>query len=174
MHNGCLPYGVYLVLGKKPCNYSKYCCAMSCTKPYMRPPLKSKRRGFRELPGWWRRMPPHATVLGSKLQEDWIFFVLDLTLWISSSGCWFLCFNILSNKQLICRVADRVLVLWPGVRPEPLRWESQVQDIGPPETSWTHIISISKSNPRDLHLNAKTQLHPMAYKLQCWRPMPNN
>ena len=29
---------------------------------------------------------------------------------------------------LLSQVADRVLVLRPGVRPEPLRWESQVQD----------------------------------------------
>ena len=36
---------------------------------------------------------------------------------------------------------DRVLVLWPGVRSLSLRWESQVQDIGPPETSQLHIIS---------------------------------
>ena len=36
---------------------------------------------------------------------------------------------------LLSHVADRVLLLWPGARPEPLRWESQVQDIGPPETS---------------------------------------
>ena len=43
---------------------------------------------------------------------------------------------------LLSLVADRVLVLQSGVRPEPLRWESQVQDIGPPETSWPHIISI--------------------------------
>ena len=33
------------------------------------------------------------------------------------------------------RVADRVFVLQPGVRPEPLRWQREVQDIGPPETS---------------------------------------
>ena len=55
-------------------------------------------------------------------------------------------------------VADRVLVLWPGVRPEILRWESRVQDTGTPETSWPHITSIGNSSPRDLHLNAKTQL----------------
>ena len=67
-------------------------------------------------------------------------------------------------------MADRVLVLQPGVRPEPLRWESQVQDIGPPETSWPHVISISESSPRDLRLNTKTQLHPTASKLQCWTP----
>ena len=68
------------------------------------------------------------------------------------------------------RVADRVLVLWPGVRPVPLRWESRVQDIGPPETSRLHIISNGESSPRDLHLNAKTQLHSKTSKLQCWTP----
>ena len=67
-------------------------------------------------------------------------------------------------------LADRVLVLWPGVKPEPLRWESRVQDTGPPETSWPHVISIGKSSPRDLRLNTKTQLHPTANKLQCWMP----
>ena len=57
---------------------------------------------------------------------------------------------------LLSRLGDRVLVLRPGVRPEPLRWENRVQDIGPPETYWPHIISIGESSPRDLHLNAKT------------------
>ena len=71
---------------------------------------------------------------------------------------------------LLSHVADSVLVLQLGVRPEPLRWESRVQDIGPPQTSWPHVISISESCPRDLHLNAKTQLHSMSSKLQCWTP----
>ena len=68
------------------------------------------------------------------------------------------------------RVADRVLVLRLGVRPEPLRWESRVQDIGPPETSQLQVISNSESFPRDLHLNTKTQLHSTTSKLQCWTP----
>ena len=68
---------------------------------------------------------------------------------------------------LLSHVADRVLVLRPGVRPKTLRLESQVQDIGPPETAQPHIMSVGESSPRDLHLNAKTQLHPMASKLQC-------
>ena len=67
-------------------------------------------------------------------------------------------------------VADRVLVLRPGVRPEPLWWETQVQDIGPPETSRPHIISNGKRSPVDPHLNAKTQLHSTTSKLQCWTP----
>ena len=67
-------------------------------------------------------------------------------------------------------VADRILVLWPGVKPVPLRWESRVQDIGPPETSRLHIISNGRSSPRDLHLNTKTQLHSTTSRLQCWIP----
>ena len=67
-------------------------------------------------------------------------------------------------------VTDRVLVLRPGVRPIPLRWESQVQDIGPPGTSQLHVISNGESSPRYLHLNAKTQLHSTTSKLQCWTP----
>ena len=72
------------------------------------------------------------------------------------------------NTHVPGPVADSVLVLQPGVRPEPLRWESQVQDIGPPETSWPLVISIGESSPRDLHLNAHTQLHSTPRKLQCW------
>ena len=71
---------------------------------------------------------------------------------------------------LLSHVADRVLVLRHGVRPEPLGWNSRVQDTGPPETSRPHVIAIGDSSPRDLYLNAKTQLHPMASKLHCWTP----
>ncbi|KAJ8797052.1 hypothetical protein J1605_001862 [Eschrichtius robustus] len=67
-------------------------------------------------------------------------------------------------------VADRVLVLWPGVRPEPLRWESRDQGTGPPETSRLPVISNSESSPRDLHLNSKNQLHSTTSKLHCWTP----
>ena len=69
-----------------------------------------------------------------------------------------------------CHVADRALELQPGVRSVPLRWESRVQDTGPPETSWCHIISNSESSPRDLHLSDKTQLHSTTSELQCWTP----
>ena len=34
----------------------------------------------------------------------------------------------------------------------------------------TPVMSISESCPRDLHLNAKTQLHPTASNIQCWMP----
>ena len=66
--------------------------------------------------------------------------------------------------------SSRVLVLQPGVRSEALRWESQVKDIGPPETSRPHLISIGGSSPWHLHLSVKTQLHSTTSKLQCWTP----
>ena len=70
---------------------------------------------------------------------------------------------------LLSHVAERVLGLQPGAKPVSLRWESRVHDIGPPETSRLHIISNGECSPRDLHLNAKTQLHSTT-SIQCWIP----
>ena len=96
-------------------------------------------------------------------------FVLGFCLFI-----FFFCFVLFCFFPFLPSLAaGRILVLWLGVGPEPLRWESRVQDIGSPETSWPHVILISESSPRDLCLNTKTQLHPMASKLQCWTPHSN-
>ena len=46
---------------------------------------------------------------------------------------------------ILRRVEDRLLVLQPGVRAVPLRWESQIQDTGPQETSQLHVIPNSKN-----------------------------
>ena len=80
------------------------------------------------------------------------------------------CVLSFSHTFLLSHVADRVLVLQPGVKPVPLRWESRVRDTGPPETSRLHITSNGESSPRDLHLDAKTELHSTNSKLQCWTP----
>ena len=69
---------------------------------------------------------------------------------------------------LLSHEADMFFVLQPGVSPVPLSGESRIQDIGPTETSQLHVISNIKSSPRDLQLNAKTQLHSTTSKLQCW------
>ena len=74
------------------------------------------------------------------------------------------------SASKINHLADRVFVLWPGVRPVRLRWESLVQEVGPQETSQLHMISNSESSTRDLHLNAKTQLHSTTSKLHFWTP----
>ena len=53
---------------------------------------------------------------------------------------YFIIFFLFFLPFLLSQEADRVLVLCLGVRPEPLRWESQVQDTGAPETSQPHVI----------------------------------
>ena len=79
------------------------------------------------------------------------------------------------------------MALQPGVRVVPLRWQSQVQDIGPPETTQLHIsnnenlpeISISTPRPSSTQQQASysaghpcettgktgTQAHPLADRL---------
>ena len=71
-------------------------------------------------------------------------------------------------------VDDRLLRLQPSVRAVPLRWESQVPDIGPPDISQLHVISnhenlpeISISMPRP----SSTQ-QPASYS--AGNPTPNN
>ena len=83
------------------------------------------------------------------------------------------CFFFFLPFILSC-VDDRLLVLQPGVRAVPLKWESQVQDTGPQETSQLHVISngenlpeISISTPRP----SSTQ-RPASYS--AGHPMPNN
>ena len=104
--------------------------------------------------------------------NNFIFFLPSslppsLPLFLSFSLSFFLSFFL---PFLLSCMADRVLVLWPRVRPVPLRWESRVQELGLPETSQVHVISNGESARRDLHLNAKTQLHSTTSKLQCWTP----
>ena len=76
--------------------------------------------------------------------------------------------NHLLNAGRRPQTSQKALVLRPTLRPEPLRWESRVEDIGPPEISQPHVISIGKRSPRDLCLKAKPQLHSTNSKLQCW------
>ena len=90
-----------------------------------------------------------------------IFFILITLLFLSFF--FFLPF-------LLSHETDRVLVLRSGIRPELLRWETRVQDIGPQKNSHPQVTSIGERPPRDLHLNAKTQLHSTTSKLQCWTP----
>ena len=112
-----------------------------------------------------------------------IFFLIFILITLFYFIIFFLSFIFFSF--LLSHVADRVLAFWPSARsdplrwecqaqdigpPQPLRWECRAQDMGPPQTCRPHVISISESSPRDPHLNAKTQHQPMASKLQCWTP----
>ncbi|XP_059796744.1 centrosomal protein of 170 kDa isoform X8 [Balaenoptera ricei] len=55
-------------------------------------------------------------------------------------------------------VDDKLLVLHPGVRAVPLRWESQVEDIGPQETSQLQSRSVDKQHAV-INYDASTDEH---------------
>ena len=114
---------------------------------------------------WKRGRPPHWFCIFKMLRALMLLLGQFLEKWPKRSRA-----TSSKYKTRVSRVADRVFVLQPGVRPKPLRWESQVQDMGPPETSRLHVISNGKSSLGDFHLNTKTQLHSMTSKLQCWTP----
>ena len=82
----------------------------------------------------------------------YMFFILNNIFFILITLFYFIFLSFFPSffflPFLVSHVADRVLVLRLGVRPESLRWESRVQDIGPPETSQRHVISNSKSSQR--------------------------
>ncbi|XP_068412207.1 uncharacterized protein [Eschrichtius robustus] len=96
-------------------------------------------------------------------QQPWLELCMEVCTFRLPSS------NALSPHQTPT-ASDRVLELRLSVRPEPFRWESRVQDIGPTETYQPHVISVGENSPRDLHLNAKTKLHSTMSKLQCWTP----
>ena len=60
--------------------------------------IKTQRTAFQELLEWWTRMLPHATMLGPKHHKDRSPFVREPALCMSSSGRWFVSFNIICNK----------------------------------------------------------------------------
>ena len=75
---------------------------------------------------------------------------------------------------ILSRVDERLLVLQPDIRAVPLRWESQVQDIGIPETSQLHVI-LNGDNLRDISIStprASSTQRPESYS--AGHPMQNN
>ena len=82
----------------------------------------------------------------------------------------FFYFSLLSLFFSFFSVLCGLCMLQPGVRPKPPRWETQIEDVGPPENSWAHEILISKSSPKGLPLSKKTWPHPKTRKLQFWTP----
>ena len=126
-------------------------------------------------------------VLGFCLSFIYLFILLKKCIFLNN---YFLCFTLITLFYVILlyfiffflfflpfilsRVEDRLLVLHPGIRAVPLRWESQFQDTGPQETSQLHVISngknlpeISISTPRP----SSTQ-QPASYSAR--HSMPNN
>ena len=58
----------------------------------------------------------------------------------------------------------------PGVRPKLLRWELRVLTTGLTENLRPQGIFTGVRSHRGPHLSIKTQLYPIAYKPQRWKP----
>ena len=95
------------------------------------------------------------------------FFILITFLFYSFFLSFFLPF-------ILSRVDDSVLMLRPGVRPVPLRRESWVQDISPPETSQLHVISNGKNLPEIPISTPRTSSTKRPASYSAGHPMPNN
>ena len=61
----------------------------------------------------------------------WFSFIISL----GDFSVFAFLFDVFLFLSLLCCVACRVLVLHPGIGPESLRWENQVQEVGPPGNS---------------------------------------
>ena len=75
---------------------------------------------------------------------------------------------------ILSRVEDRLLVLQPGVRAVPLRWESHVQNTGPQETSQLHIVSNGKNLPEISISTSRPSFTQRPASYSAGHPMPNN
>ena len=75
---------------------------------------------------------------------------------------------------ILSHVEDRLFVLQPGVRTVPLRWESQVQDTGPQETSQLHVISNGENLPEISISTARPSSTQRPVSYSSGHPTPNN
>ena len=71
-------------------------------------------------------------------------------------------------------VDERLLVLQLGIRAVPMRWESQLQDTGPQETSQLHIIPNSENLPEISISTPRPSFIQRPASYSAGHPMPNN
>ena len=100
------------------------------------------------------------------------FILLYFIFFLSSS--FFLSFFPSFLPFILNHVEDRILVLQPGVRAVSLRWESQLQDTGPQETSQLHVISNSEYLPDISISTSRPSSTQRPARYSAGHPMPNN
>ena len=86
----------------------------------------------------------------------------------------YLSFFVFFLPFILSHEDERLLVLQPGIRAVTLRWESQLQDTGPQETSQLHVIPNSKNLP-EISISTPTPSYtqrPASYN--AGQPTPNN
>ena len=123
---------------------------------------------------------------GCSLPSFFLFFLLLLKNFFNNSFFfilitlfYFILFYLLLSfffflHFILSRVDDRLLVLQPGVRAVPLRWESQVQDTGPQETSQVHVISNGENLPQIPISMPRPSSTQRSASYSAGHPMPNN
>ena len=75
---------------------------------------------------------------------------------------------------ILSRVDERLLMLQPGIRAVPLRWESQVQDTHPQETSQLHVIPNNENVPEISISTPRPSFTQRPASYSAGHPMPNN
>ena len=88
--------------------------------------------------------------------------------------CLSILFFLLFLPFILSCVEDRILVLQPGVRAVPLRWETQVQDTGPQETLQLHVISNSENLPEIAISTPRPSSTQRPASYSAGHPRPNN
>ena len=96
-----------------------------------------------------------------------VYFILFYFIFFFLSLFFFLPF-------ILSCVEDRLLVLQPGVRAVPLRWESHVQDTGPQETSQLHVIPNGENLPEISISTPGPSFTQRPASYSAGHPMPNN
>ena len=107
--------------------------------------------------------------LPSSLPPFFLPFFLSFFLSTSTNS-----FFLLFLPFILSHVDERLLVLQPGVSAVPLRWESQLQDTGPQETSQLHIISNSENLPEISISTPAPSFTQRPASYSAGHPMPNN
>ena len=86
----------------------------------------------------------------------------------------FLSFFLFFLPFILSRVDERLFVPQPGIRAVPLRWESQLQDTGPQETSQLHVIPNGKNLSEISVSTSRPSFTQQSESYSAGHPMPNN
>ena len=101
--------------------------------------------------------------------NNFILFYLTLFYFIL-----FISLFVLLLPFILNCVDERLLVLQPGIRAVPLRWDSQLQDTGPQETSQLHVMPNGKNLPEISTSKPRPSFTQRLASYSAGRPMPNN
>ena len=106
-----------------------------------------------------------------------LFFILIILFYLYFILLYFILFLFsfyFFRPFILSRVDERLLVLQPGIRAVPLRWESQLQDTGPQETSQLHVLPNDENLPAISITTPRPSFTQRPASDSAGHPMPNN